>query len=729
MRFPFVRQKDLMQCGAACLTMICRYWGSNISLNSVSSLCQTTKEGVSMRAISDTANELGLDNATYKLSVDKLAENMVPCILHWNQNHFVVLFGVNKSRTKFRIADPSKGIIKVSRGELEKHWSVHSEGGEGKGVVMLFHPRDEFKKQYEQEVSTARSIRFVMRYVYEYRRYFAHILLGLSLGCLLQLILPFLTQWIVDIGISHRDIKLIWMILAGELMIVVGATATDFFRRWIILHISMRVNITLLSDFFIKLLKLPMSFFDTKKVGDLMQRMSDHYRIQSFLTGQVLNVFLSAVSFVVFGMVLFFYSRLIFTVFIIGSMLYVAWALSFLRRRKVLDNETFEVQSVIQGKTFQFLTSMQEIKLQRCEQRRRWEWEDAQVDLFGVQMKLLKLQQTQEAGTLFINELKNILITVLAATSVINGSLTLGAMLAIQYIIGQLNSPVAQFMSVLYSFQDVKISLERINDIHKSRDEESQQQLAQRFDDDDRSISIRDVDFRYDRYAARNTIDNVSMHIPSGKVTAIVGMSGSGKTTLIKLMLGYYNLLRGEITVGGRSLETLSPSWWRSQCGVVMQDGAIFAESIERNIAVDDGEIDYARLYEAAKVANIHDYVLGLPLKYGTVIGAEGKGLSQGQKQRILIARAVYKNPDFIFLDEATNALDANNEKVIVENLTRFYAGRTVVVVAHRLSTVKFADQIIVLDSGRIVEQGTHKTLTALRGHYYNLVKNQLELG
>lgn len=476
------------------------------------------------------------------------------------------------------------------------------EGGEGKGVVMLFHPRDEFKKQYEQEVSTARSIRFVMRYVYEYRRYFAHILLGLSLGCLLQLILPFLTQWIVDIGISHRDIKLIWMILAGELMIVVGATATDFFRRWIILHISMRVNITLLSDFFIKLLKLPMSFFDTKKVGDLMQRMSDHYRIQSFLTGQVLNVFLSAVSFVVFGMVLFFYSRLIFTVFIIGSMLYVAWALSFLRRRKVLDNETFEVQSVIQGKTFQFLTSMQEIKLQRCEQRRRWEWEDAQVDLFGVQMKLLKLQQTQEAGTLFINELKNILITVLAATSVINGSLTLGAMLAIQYIIGQLNSPVAQFMSVLYSFQDVKISLERINDIHKSRDEESQQQLAQRFDDDDRSISIRDVDFRYDRYAARNTIDNVSMHIPSGKVTAIVGMSGSGKTTLIKLMLGYYNLLRGEITVGGRSLETLSPSWWRSQCGVVMQDGAIFAESIERNIAVDDGEIDYAGFMRRQKL-------------------------------------------------------------------------------------------------------------------------------
>lgn len=719
----------MMQCGAACLTMICRYWGSNISLNSVSSICQVTKDGVSMRAISDAADELGLDNASYKLTVEKLVQNLMPCILHWNQNHFIVLISANKLRTRFHIADPSKGQTTISRQELEKHWLSQVDGVERKGIVMFFHPREDFKKRYEQEVSTIQSLKFVLGYIYNYRRYFLQIFLGLCLGCLLQLMLPFLTQWVVDIGIKHYDIKLIWLILFGELMIVTGATTTDFFRRWIILHISMRVNITLLSDFFIKLLKLPMSFFDTKMVGDLVQRMSDHNRIQSFLTGQVLNMALSAISFIVFGLVLLFYNKLIFLVFIFGSSLYIMWAILFLKRRKILDNEVFEVQSQIQSKTYQFFTSMQEIKLQQCEQRRRWEWEDAQADLFVIQMKLMKLQQTQEAGSLFINELKNILITVLAATAVINGNITIGAMLAIQYIIGQLNAPVSQFMSVFYSLQDVKISLERINDIHKSPDEETESHTVQKFLGNDRSIIIDHIDFKYDKYAKRYTLSNVSITIPSGKVTAIVGMSGSGKTTLIKLMLGYYKLLKGNIIVGGHDLNELNLKWWRSQCGVVMQDGVIFAESIERNIAVGDEEIDYMRLYEAAKVANIHNYILTLPLKYSTRIGADGIGLSQGQKQRILIARAVYKNPDFIFLDEATNALDAHNEKAIVENLARFYSGRTVVVVAHRLSTVKFADQIVVIASGQVMESGTHKSLTALRGYYYDLVKNQLELG
>lgn len=548
------------------------------------------------------------------------------------------------------------------------------------------------------------------------------------LGCLLQLIMPFLTQAIVDIGIKHNDIGFVWLVLLGELMIVIGMTATDFIRRWLLLHISMRINISLVSDFFIKLLKLPMSFFDTKLMGDLMQRIGDHARVQNFLTGQVLNVIFTFLSFLTFGIVLFIYDKIIFCVFVAGSIIYALWISSFLRRRKVLDYELFEQQAINQNKTYQFITSMQEIKLQDCEQRRRWEWEDTQADLFKVQMKSLKLQQTQEAGSIFINEVKNILITVFAATAVINGQITLGTMLAIQYIVGQLNSPVEQFMSFIYSLQDVKISLERINEIHEGKNEESKENQAKTFDAK-KSINIENIDFKYDPHALKKILEGISFDIPEGKVTAIVGASGSGKTTLIKLLLGYYRVMSGSISIAGRNINEYNLKWWRRHCGVVMQDGVIFSESIARNIAVDDGEIDVKRLEQAAKIANIHDYVMGLPLKYNTIIGRDGVGLSQGQKQRILIARAVYKNPDFIFLDEATNALDAKNERTIVENLDDFYKGRTVVVVAHRLSTVKNADQIIVIDKGKVVEVGNHEALTAKRGAYYNLVKNQLELG
>jgi ATP-binding cassette subfamily B protein len=423
------------------------------------------------------------------------------------------------------------------------------------------------------------------------------------------------------------------------------------------------------------------------------------------------------------------YDILIFGVFLLGSVMYGLWIAMFLRRRKVIDYELFEQQSINNNKTYQFITSMQEIKLQDCERRRRWEWEDVQADLFAVQMKSLKLQQTQEAGSIFINELKNIVITVLAATAVIEGQMTLGMMLAVQYIIGQLNSPVEQFMSFIYSLQDVKISLERINEIHCSKNEESNENQRATFNDEKRAIKIDTVDFKYDPHALKFTLKGVSFEIPEGKVTAIVGASGSGKTTLIKLMLGYYKVFAGEIAIAGHDINEYNMKWWRRQCGVVMQDGVIFSESIARNIAVSDDEIDTIRLEQAARIANIHDYVMSLPLKYNTKIGRDGIGLSQGQKQRILIARAVYKNPGFIFLDEATNALDAKNERAIVENLNKFYEGRTVVVVAHRLSTVKNADQIVVIDGGRVVETGNHATLIKQRGAYYNLVKNQLELG
>lgn len=577
-------------------------------------------------------------------------------------------------------------------------------------------------------MNTDISFKFLWNYISKYKNYFIQIILGLLLGCLLQLIMPFLTQSIVDIGIKHNDIGFVWLVLLGELMIVIGMTATDFIRRWLLLHISMRINISLVSDFFIKLLKLPMSFFDTKLMGDLMQRIGDHARVQNFLTGQVLNVIFTFLSFLTFGIVLFIYDKIIFCVFVAGSIIYALWISSFLRRRKVLDYELFEQQAINQNKTYQFITSMQEIKLQDCEQRRRWEWEDTQADLFKVQMKSLKLQQTQEAGSIFINEVKNILITVFAATAVINGEITLGTMLAIQYIVGQLNSPVEQFMSFIYSLQDVKISLERINEIHEGKNEESKENQAKTFDAK-KSINIENIDFKYDPHALKKILEGISFDIPEGKVTAIVGASGSGKTTLIKLLLGYYRVMSGSISIAGRNINEYNLKWWRRHCGVVMQDGVIFSESIAQNIAVDDGEIDVKRLEQAAKIANIHDYVMGLPLKYNTIIGRDGVGLSQGQKQRILIARAVYKNPDFIFLDEATNALDAKNERTIVENLDDFYKGRTVVVVAHRLSTVKNADQIIVIDKGKVVEVGNHEALTAKRGAYYNLVKNQLELG
>ena len=711
----------------ACLFMICHHYGLNISLDEIDALCMPTKEGMSMLGLKESAKKLGLKCSALKAPLAILSQLQLPCLLHWNQNHFVVLYELGKKGKKFKIADPGKGLISYSRKEFEDHWISSEYDGEPCGIVMELIPTESFHKQMAEHVPKKRSFRYLLEYIKQYRKYFVQIILGLLLGCILQLILPFLTQAIVDVGIKNGDIGFIWLVLLGELMIVIGRTATDFIRRWLLLHISMRINISLVSDFFIKLLKLPMSFFDTKLMGDLLQRIGDHSRVQKFLTGQVLNIVFTFLSFMIFGIVLLIFDK-IFGIFVTGSIAYGLWISSFLRRRKVIDYELFEQQAINQNKTYQFITSMQEIKLQDCEQRRRWEWEDTQSDLFNVQMKSLKLQQAQEAGSIFINEVKNILITVFAATAVIDGQITLGAMLAIQYIVGQLNSPVEQFMSFIYSLQDVKISLERINEIHEGKNEESKENQTKSFESE-KYISINNIDFKYDPHALKKTLEGVSFDIPEGKVTAIVGASGSGKTTLIKLMLGYYPVMSGTINIAGQNINKYNLKWWRRHCGVVMQDGVIFSESIARNIAVDDGKIDVERLEQAAKIANIHEFVMGLPLKYNTIVGRDGVGLSQGQKQRILIARAVYKKPDFIFLDEATNALDAKNEKAIVENLDEFYKGRTVVVVAHRLSTVKNADQIIVIDKGRVVETGSHNSLIEKKGAYYTLVKNQLELG
>lgn len=716
-----------MQCGVAALSMVCRHFGMRYSLRFLDSLCHATTEGVSMKGIADTARALGLDTVVGRVNADGLSECPLPAILHWNQNHFVTLYRVSQNGNRFHVADPGKGRVRYSRAEFMSHW-LACDGD--KGVAMLFEPTDSFGDVKEKGDGEKRSFRFLARYMQTHSRNIMVIILCLSVVCLLQLALPFLTQSIVDRGIRDRDIGFVWLILLGELMIVAGRTSADFIRRWLLLRISMNVNISLVSDFLRKLLRLPMSFFDTKLMGDLIQRMSDHTRVQNFLTGQALNIVFTVLSFVVFGIVLLVYDPLVFGVFIAGSVIYGFWIALFLGRRKVIDYELFESQAQSQNRTYRLITSMQEVKLQDCGERRRAEWEDAQTALFGVQLKSLKLQQTQEAGAVFINEMKNILITVLAATAVIKGGMTLGAMLAVQYIVGQLNSPVEQIMQFIYSIQDVRISLERINEIHEGRDENAGRGEECRFDErEEKSVMFDDVSFRYDPHAVGKTIDGVSFEIPAGGVTAVVGASGSGKTTLIKLMLGYYPVESGSIRIAGVDLNELNLEWWRRQCGVVMQDGVIFTDTIERNIAVGDGTADRARVEEAARVANIHGYVSGLPLGYGTKIGPDGAGLSQGQKQRILIARAVYKNPAFIFLDEATNALDTRNERVIVENLAEFYRGRTVVVVAHRLSTVKDAGNIIVLDGGRVVETGDHDTLVNARGAYYTLVRNQLELG
>ena len=728
MSFYFYRQHDAMQCGIACMAMVCKYYGRKCSFETLSNTCTITNEGVSMQALKQLAEALGFDVLCGKASLYQIKDINYPCLLHWNQNHFVVLYKVKKNG--FYIADPAKGHVKYDLEVFKKHWVSTQSDGEEKGIVMFLEPTPAFyEKQMEEQPTEERSFRFLFGYIKQYRKYFGQIVLGLLVGSLLQLILPFLTQSIVDVGIKNQNIGFIWLILLGQLMLTVSRTAIDFIRRWLLLHISLRINISLVSDFFIKLLKLPMSFFDTKLMGDLMQRMGDHSRVNTFLTQQTLSIVFSLFTFVVFSIVLLSYNWLVFAIFMLGSLLYGGWLALFLRRRKVLDYELFEQQAINNNKTYEFITSMQEIKLQDCEQRRRWEWEDVQADLFGVQMKSLKLQQTQETGSIFITELKNIVITVVAATAVIHGQLTLGMMLAVQYIIGQLNSPVEQLMSFFYSVQDVKISLERINEIHRMDDENGKQGLETAVKEENEGIDLENVNFKYDPHALKTIIDDVSLTIPKGKVTAIVGASGSGKTTLIKLMLGYYPVLGGQINIGGTDVNTLNKKWWRRQCGVVMQDGVIFSESIARNIAVDDEEIDKERLLKAAEIACINDYVMGLPLKYNTKIGRDGVGLSQGQKQRILIARAVYKNPDYIFLDEATNSLDANNERMIVEHLDEFYKGKTVVIVAHRLSTVKNADQIVVLDKGKVVEIGNHEALTTKRGVYYNLVKNQLELG
>lgn len=731
MSFPFYKQLDAMDCGPSCVRMVAKYYGKTYTLQTLRDKSYITREGVSMLGISDAAEAIGFRTMGVRITFEQLSKDApLPCIVHWKQNHFLVVYNITKTKneTYVHVSDPARGLIKFTKDEFVAGWANTKEGGEDKGLCLLLETTPDFY-QTEDEKLNKSGFKFLFSYLRPYKKLIVQLLLGLLLGSLLQLIFPFLTQSIVDKGVNNQNLNFVTLIIIAQLVLIFSRTLVEFIRSWILLHLGTRINISLISDFLIKLMKLPVAFFDTKMIGDLIQRIGDHQRIENFLTSSTLNILFSFVNLIIFGIVLFIYSVNIFIIFLVGSILYTTWVYLFMKKRRDLDNRRFAQLSDNQSNVIQLITGMQEIKLNNCEKQKRWEWENIQARLFRVNIASLSLSQYQQAGGVFINEIKNVIITFIAAKSVIDGNMTLGMMLAVQYIMGQLNSPINQMISFLQTTQDAKISLERLGEIHNKEDEENEEAPKISILPEHRELSISEVAFQYEGPHSPYVLEDINLTIPEKKVTAIVGTSGSGKTTLVKLLLGFYNPVKGKIKLGDLYLNNVSNQMWRDRCGVVMQDGFIFSDTIANNIAVSDDHINREKLLHAVKVANIQEFIESLPLGYNTKIGQNGVGLSQGQKQRILIARAVYKNPEFIFFDEATNALDANNERVIMENLDQFFKGKTVLVVAHRLSTVKNADQIVVLEKGKIVEKGTHLELTKKKGAYFELVKNQLELG
>ncbi len=723
--FPFYKQLDSMDCGPACLRMIAKAHGKSYTLPFLREKCYIDKAGVSLKGISEAAELIGLRSLAVRVptrakSVEpSLSEAPLPCIAHWNQNHFVVIYKISNSH--IWVADPADGKHKWSIEEFEKSWLSDGKNG----IALLLEPTNNFHAK-DLDEGSQKGFGFLIQYLKPHKTLMFQLIIGLLLGTVFQLIFPFLTQSLVDIGIETKNLNFIYIVLAGQLALFVGSTTVRFIQSWILLHVSVRINVNLIADFLIKLMHLPLGFFDSKNTGDLLQRIGDHKRIESFLTNSSLSVLLSTTNLIVFGAILAVYSLSIFVVFLIASVLYIGWIFFFLKMRKEVDYRAFRQLSDNQDSLIEIIQGMPEIKLQGSQLKRRWKWAGIQAQLFRTQIKALSISQYQDAGALSINQLKDIIITFFAAKLVLEGKMTLGMMLAVQYIIGQLNGPLQQMIGFIRSAQDAKISLERLSEIHGTDNEEKidEQKLSEIPDGD---IEIKNLSFRYTPISDE-VLKDINLIIPRGKTTAIVGTSGSGKTTLIKLLLGFYPAKKGFIKVGGQDLSTIYQKVWRDQCGVVMQDGFVFSDTIANNIAESDDKTNIAKVLSSSTQANITDFIQGLPLGLNTMIGAKGNGISQGQKQRLFIARAIYKNPEFLFFDEATNSLDANNERIIMNNLNKFLEGKTAVVVAHRLSTVKNADQIVVLEDGRIVEAGKHKKLVKMKGKYYELVKNQLEL-
>jgi ATP-binding cassette subfamily B protein len=724
--FPFYPQLEAMDCGSTCLRMVARFYGRFFSLEYLREISNTGKDGVSLLDLSEAAEIIGLKTLAVEADIIQLQDVIPkPCIINWGNNHFVVVY--NQDSSKVWIADPAQGKYKLNNDEFLHKWIGEDADIENSGIVLICQSTPDFYTFNGKDPQKG-SWQYVFNYFKQYKALIFQIIIGLFLGSTLQLLFPFFIKSIVDIGINNNDLSFIALVLIAQLILFISQISVEFIRNWNILHVGSRVNISLLSDFLIKLTKLPFRFFDTKLHGDLIQRFNDHERVQKFLSSTSLISIFSILNLLAFGVVLLFWNKAIFTIFIIGSLLNIFWVLGFMKWRKTLDIKRFEYNSDNQNSINEMITGMQDIKLFNAEKLKRWSWEKVQAKLFNTESENLKLEQVQRAGALFFNETKNLLIIYLVAQGVLNTTLTLGMLVAIQYIIGQLNMQINQLTEFLKSMQDAKISLERIGEIHL-KDNETDIEENNNIFPAEGDIVLENVNFSYAGINATPNIKNINLGIPNGKITAILGPSGSGKTTLLKILLNLYKPTEGKIKLGELNLLSINPRLWRSKLGVVMQDGHLFSDSIAKNIALGEEIIDKRKLQQSISIANLQSYIDYLPLGYNTKIGPEGQGLSQGQKQRILIARAVYKEPDFLFFDEATSALDTFNEMLIMENIKAAFKNKTIIIVSHRLSTVLKADQIIVMEDGEMIEVGSHEELTFVRGAYYQLVKNTMELG
>lgn len=683
-----------------------------------------------MLGISEAAEYIGFETAAVKITFKQLSEEGVfPCILHWNQKHFVVCYGIEKCRYggyKIHISDPASQRLTYTKDEFERCWIGPNNGNDCYGVALMLEPGEKFGKVPEERKKNGLCIRSFWGYLTPYRSMIGQLMLAMLVGSLIQLVLPFLSQAMVDQGINGCDMDIITMILMAQLFFFMSTLSIDYIRSWITLHMNTRIDISLIADFLVKLTAMPLQFFDSRMTGDILQRIGDHGRIKNFLLGNSIRIVFSLVNFLVYLCILAYYNMTVLGIFVAGNALYVAWVSFFMRYRRELDIKRFSQSAIEQSKMIQLVQGMQDIKLNNCEQQKRWEWERIQVQLFKIGLDGLRIEQIQQSGSVFFTQTTHILIYYIAARAVVEGGMTLGMMMSLSYIIGQVSAPISEFIGFARGFQDAKISLERLNEVHSQDDEETGIEVKRTELPYDRDIEIEHLSFSYNGSEQELALKDISLHIPAHKVTAIVGESGCGKTTLVKLLQGFYDPTRGSIRVGGTALSDINPHVWRASTGSVMQDSFIFSDSIADNIAVNAEESDRERIKYAGRIARIDDFVASLPLGYDTVIGMEGKGISQGQRQRILIARAVYKNPEYIFLDEATNSLDAINEAAIMDNLQKFYEGRTVVISAHRLSTIREADQIVVMEKGEIVERGKHQELLERKGVYYELIRNQI---